>query len=185
MNVEQKLDYFTAAILDEAEAVKRKASRDRSAYIEAAVSLALGEAETRINERVRERIHEIKKTRYKRIAAATADERMKLEEKRKSLMEGLHAETEERLRVFAASGAYEGYIKEAMHSASRRKGFAVMQLMRRDMGIIAPQGFTAEASDVDFIGGLIMYNAKRTKRLDLSFKTLAAKKMDSFHEDID
>ncbi|MCL2501033.1 MAG: hypothetical protein FWE90_11980 [Defluviitaleaceae bacterium] len=197
MNVENKLDYFAAVIINEAEATQKRKARERSARIEAAVSLALAEAKTRINERIREKTHEIKKTRYMKIAAAIADERMGLNGKRQSLLDVLRGEVEERLRMFVTSDAYAGYMEEAIGNAVKSdntargrstaftRGGAVIQLMRRDMGLVMPPGLAAEASDADFIGGFILYNAKRTKRVDLSFKALITKGIESFHENIE
>jgi V/A-type H+-transporting ATPase subunit E len=184
MNVEQKLDYFTEVIMGEAAAAKRRAAHEKNARIEASVAAALEEAEARIKERVRARMHEIKKTRYKQIAAATASERISLYQKRQQFVIGLFEEIKERLKTFVASDEYKAYLQNAIHQAAQSKEFTIVQLTRRDMemGVALSDGVTVEMVDTDFIGGFILLNESRTKRIDFSFKTRMVRKMEGFSD---
>jgi vacuolar-type H+-ATPase subunit E/Vma4 len=163
MSIERKLDYFTETIMAEASSARQRAGRERIARQQAALSLALEEAETRIKERVRTRVHELKKERYKTIADATAKERRDYWEKRQGLVRELFASVEERLRAFAASEVYDDYLKEAEEQAKQAGAFPVF-----------------EAAKGESLGGYILYDEKHRKRVDCSFASRMAKAMASF-----
>jgi vacuolar-type H+-ATPase subunit E/Vma4 len=162
MNAEQKLDYFARVILGEAELTKQKALRKKNADNKITITTALKEAETLIQERTREEIHKIKKARYKQIAAVLAYERKKLHEKQQLLMNHLFLEAEKSLRTFIESETYEAYITKALEQTKQGE-FTVV-----------------EKIDAKSLGGFILYNESKTKRMDFSFLMRLRKKRESF-----
>ncbi|MCL2240549.1 MAG: hypothetical protein FWC07_11435 [Defluviitaleaceae bacterium] len=177
MNIEEKLDYFAEVMMGEAAAARKRATEKKSAHIARAVAAALEEAEARIAEGVRAKTLEAKKLRFKQIAAATATLRYDFNIKRLQLEKELLGEAGEKLRAFVTSGAYKGYLEEAIRNAARLGGFSIVQLARRDveMDLSLPEGMTVEPLDRDFIGGFILFNEARTLRGDFSFQARLAK----------
>jgi len=167
MIIEEKLDYFTDMILHEAEAAKRRAARKETARVEALVSSALEEARVRIGERVRVKVLELKKIRFKQIAAVTSEERKILWERQLKLAEILFKEAEERLALFAVSDAYEEYKKDVVAFAEQA-------------------GFDVSTINTDNAnGGFVIYNKTRTKQADFTFASRMARKMAMFIPEYD
>jgi len=169
--IEQKLDYFYEAILQESTRVAKNKINTQEAAIKESVNTALTEARAEMQALEQEEARKEKIAGYKQIAAFSSKMKTHLHKLRNNYTQTIFEKVEAELRLFAASDAYKGYMEEKIRDAAEKSGFSVVQLSPRDInsGLVLPANLTVEATEADFIGGFILLDASRKKRINFSF----------------
>ena len=169
--IEEKLDYFYEAILQEStRSLKNKINAQETA-IKESINAALTEARAELQTKEQEEVQKEKIAGYKQIAAFSSKMKSHLHKLRTNYTQTLFEKAEAELRAFVVSDAYKGYIEQKIHDAVDKSGFPIIQLMQRDINLhlhLADET-TIESIDEDLIGGFILLDETRKKRINFSF----------------
>ena len=173
---ERKLEYFTTAILHEANMQKMHAKNESIAKHNKHIEEALESATRRVNVLQRAGRDEIARAANRQISKAKVQAMTKHVEIRKQQIDRLFVAIQAKLAQFTQEPEYENYLINRINQV--RGTFSIVQLSPHDMrlenAIKTATGLLPEAGSPDYIGGFILLDAARKIRADYTFSTRLA-----------
>jgi len=167
MNIEKKLEYFTAAIDREVESKKRQARKQMAADADKDISAAVAASEAEALAQNQPQIQAIQKAMNKRINEAETEARRSLINLQERLVAQLFDGIKAEVISFTQSPEYESLLISNIQAATAisRHSYTYIQLAPRDMSLAekiqAATGLTPEVGDDSFIGGFKLQTESR------------------------